>query len=77
MIEELVGSIKLRNSLPFGAVSEIAKTFGHTSAWVAKVIAGKKKGNQLIIECAIRIADINHEIKIRIDTILNDYDEVS
>ena len=77
MTKELVGSLELRNSLPFGAVNEIAQTFGHTSAWVAKVISGKKKGNQSIIECAIKIAALNHETKAKIKTILYDFEAVT
>lgn len=76
MVEELVGSLELRNSLPFGAVNEIAKTFGHSSAWVAKVISGKKKGNQLIIECAIKISELNKDTKAKINNILYDYQSV-
>lgn len=73
MVEELEGSIELRESLPFGAINEIAKTFGHTPAWVAQVIAGKKKGNVLIIECAIKISDANYDIKEQISKILETY----
>lgn len=74
MVEEkLEGSEELRESLPYGSIEEIAKTFGHTAAWVAQVIAGRKKGNVLIIECAIKISDANYEIQDKVQEILKNY----
>lgn len=76
-MKELVGNLELRENLPFGAINEIAKTFGHTPAWIAKVIAGKKNGNLQIIECAYKIASLNQETKIKINTILKEYEAVT
>lgn len=73
LVEKLEGSEELRESLPYGAIEEIAKTFKHTAAWVAQVIAGRKKGNILIIECAFKISDANYEIKEKIEEILKNY----
>jgi len=73
VVEKLEGSEELRESLPYGAIEEIAKTFEHTAAWVAQVIAGRKKGNTLIIECAYKISDANYEIKDKVQKILEGY----
>lgn len=77
MVDELIGSLELRESLPFGAINEIAETFKKSPAWVAQVIAGKKKGNLLIIECSIKISDLNYETKDKIKQILDGYGELN
>tara|TARA_R110001632_G_scaffold137804_2_gene253432 strand:+ start:20018 stop:20251 length:234 start_codon:yes stop_codon:yes gene_type:complete len=77
MVEELKGSEELRSSLPFGAINEIAETFGKTPAWVAQVIAGRKKGDLLIVECAFKISDVNYEIRDKIKEILKGYEKTN
>ena len=74
MVEEkLEGSLELRESMPFGAIAEMAKAFNCTPAWIAQVISGKSTGHVLIIECALKISDANYEIKDTIAKILEGY----
>ncbi len=73
MVEEVLGSLELRRSLPFGAVGAMAKTFGITPAWIGQVVAGKKIGDSSIIECAVKISALNEESQTKITEILKDY----
>ena len=77
MVQEVEGSLALRESLPYGAIEEMAKSFNKTAAWIAQVIAGKKKGNVLIIECAIKISHANADIKKQINEILENYGSIN
>jgi hypothetical protein len=63
VVEKLEGSKELKQSLPYGAITKIAKIFKHSDAWCNHVITGKQKGNSLIIECAEKIADL-HQLEI-------------
>jgi hypothetical protein len=74
MVEELKGSKELRESLPYGAINKMALIFKYTPAYVAQVISGFKKGNPLIIECAIKVSDLNYELQDKLDAILKDYE---
>lgn len=77
MVEVLDGSEDLRKQMPFGAIKEIAETFGHTPAWVAQVIAGNKIGNPKIIECAGKVALLHSDSKIRLTEILGNYEKTN
>lgn len=77
MVDELKGSETLRKQMPFGAIKKIAKTFGHTSAWVARVIAGTKKGDPSIIECAIKVSELQSEVEEKLTEILKDYGDIN
>jgi hypothetical protein len=50
MVEEVKGNLQLRQSLPYGAIREMAKIFGNADTWISKVVAGKQNGNPLIIK---------------------------
>ena len=44
MGDKLKGSEALRDSLPYGAVKEMALAFKKSDQWIAQVIAGRKIG---------------------------------
>lgn len=76
MVEETEPSLALKDSLPFGSMKEIAVAFGLSGvSYVSDVIAGKIKGNKLIIECAHRIAVAWEDslFEEKKDKILQDY----
>lgn len=74
MVEELIGSVELKESMPYGSIREMAKTFKHADTWISKVISGKQKGNPLIIECALKISDLHYETKDKLTEILKGYE---
>jgi hypothetical protein len=74
MGEKLKGSEALRESLPYGAVKEMALVFKKSDAWIAQVIAGKKIGNPLFIECAEKIAALETRSKDELKKILKGYE---
>jgi hypothetical protein len=74
MVEMLKGSEALKESLPYGAIREMAKVFNRSDAWIGKVIAGKKVGNPLFIECAQKIAELSSENNEKLEQILKSYE---
>lgn len=76
MVEETKPSEELKNSLPYGCLKQIAEAFNLSGiSYVSDVVSGKQKGNQLIIECAHRIA-LAYEDSLfedKKEEILNDY----
>lgn len=76
MVEEIQPSVELKDSLPYGCLKQIAVAFNLSGiSYVSDVVAGKQKGNQLIIECAYRIA-LAYEDSLfedKKEEILNDY----
>ena len=74
MGEKLKGSEALRESLPYGAVKEMALVFKKSDAWIAQVIAGRKIGNPLFIECAEKIAALEIRSKDELQKILKGYE---
>jgi hypothetical protein len=73
MVDELKGSLELKESLPYGAIREMAKTFGNADTWISKVISGKQKGNPLVLECAVKISDLGFDYKDKLTEILQGY----
>lgn len=77
MVEELKGNKELKNSLPYGVLKRITAAFGYASQGnVSEVIAGNKKGNPLLIECADRIATVYEDsgFEEKLTKILKDYE---
>jgi hypothetical protein len=74
MVEMLKGSEALKESLPYGAIRGMAKVFNRSDAWIGKVIAGKKVGNPLFIECAQKIAELSSENNEKLEQILKSYE---
>ena len=74
MGDKLKGSEALRESLPYGAVRETALVFKKSDAWIAQVIAARKIGNPLYIECAEKIAGLEHRSKAEFQKILKGYE---
>ena len=74
MGDKLKGSEALRDSLPYGAVKEMAVAFKKSDQWIAQVIAGRKIGNPLFIECAEKIAALENRSKADLRKILKGYE---
>ena len=77
MVDEVKGSLELKESLPYGVLKKITNAFGYVSqSGVSEVIAGTKKGNSLIIECADRIATAYEDcgFEDKLTEILKDYE---
>ncbi|MCG7502418.1 hypothetical protein MHM83_11090 [Tenacibaculum sp. Mcav3-52] len=77
MGEQLKGSEELRDSLPYGVMQEMTKVFGYkSSTWIPRVIAGKENANELVLECATRLANAYDECGFEDmkEEILRDYD---
>ena len=70
---DLVGSSKLKKSLPYGAMLEMAKTFDKSNNWIGKVIAGTHQGNPAILECAFEIAKFHKKNNVELKQILKKY----
>lgn len=73
MVESTTGSIELKKSLPYGAMRKMAHVFGVSDYWVSRVVAGEVKGNKQILECAVRISELETEKQKETNKILNDY----
>ncbi|QOD60619.1 hypothetical protein H9I45_14965 [Polaribacter haliotis] len=77
MVDEIKGNIELKNALPYGTIKKITETFGYKSQGnVSEVIAGNKKGNTLLIECAEKIVTAYEDcgFEEKITEILKGYD---
>jgi hypothetical protein len=74
MVEEVKGNLQLRQSLPYGAIREMAKIFGNADTWISKVVAGKQNGNPLIIKCALDISNLHCKNNEELIKILRKYD---
>lgn len=73
MSSVLTGSKALKNSLPYGAMKEMAAVFNCTDRWIARVVAGADKGDVKILECANELADIEFDKQEEIKKVLDDY----
>lgn len=76
MGEVLQGSVELREALPYGVLKQMAKVFNHKNqTYLGRIVAGKEKGDPLIVECAERIANAYEESGFdeKLETILKDY----
>lgn len=73
MVEETTGSIALKKSLPYGAMRKMAVVFGVSDYWVSRVVSGEVSGNKKILECALRISELEQEKQKETNKILNDY----
>lgn len=76
MVDEIKPSVELKDALPYGTLKRIAAAFNlKGNGYVSDVISGKVKGNQLIIECAHRIAVAYEDCGFleKRDEILEDY----
>ncbi len=77
MVQKLEGSVELKDSLPYGALKKITEAFGFQGpSYVSEVISGKRTGNKLLIECAMRISDayLDCGFEEELEKILKDYD---
>jgi len=74
MVDEVKGNLKLKKSLPYGAIKEMAKVFGNADTWISKVVAGKQKGNPAIIKCALDISKFHSQKNKELRKILRKYD---
>tara|TARA_R110002096_G_scaffold397985_2_gene593984 strand:- start:499 stop:744 length:246 start_codon:yes stop_codon:yes gene_type:complete len=77
MLENLIGSEALRNSLPYGAIKKMAVAFGNADTWISKVVAGRQNGKVAILECAVRISKLQVKNNIELHEILKDYGTIN
>ena len=71
---QIQGSKALRSRLPYGAIRGMAVTFKKSDMWISQVVSGKRKGNPLFIECAVKIAGLETRSKEELQKILKGYE---